>query len=146
MPKITVEKSDLYRLAGLEENYPFDALETDLALVKGELKRMRSASGEPGDAQVRIELSDTNRPDLWCVEGIARQLRDHRAGCGRVYPFYTRQPAALRIVVDERLKDTRPHIGGFRATGGAIDERGLLAFIEGQETLDRKFGRKRKAV
>jgi phenylalanyl-tRNA synthetase beta chain len=147
MPKITVEKNDLYRLAGLEEDYPLEMLEADLALVKGELKRIHHSGDEaPGDEQVRIELSDTNRPDLWCVEGIARQLRDHRAGCGREYPFYTREPAELRIVVDARLKDIRPYIGGFLATGGAMDESGLLAFIEGQETLDRNFGRKRKAV
>ncbi len=146
MPKITVETSDLYRLAGLEEGYPLEDLEMDLALVKGELKRMRLASGAAEDAQVRIELADTNRPDLWCVEGIARQLRDHRAGRGRDYPFYTQEPTGLRIVVDARLQAIRPYIGGFLATGGTIDESGLLAFIEGQEALDRNFGRRRKAI
>jgi phenylalanyl-tRNA synthetase beta chain len=148
MPKITVEKNDLYRLAGLEESYPLDALEADLALVKGELKRLRPQAGEEGfrGEQVRIELSDTNRPDLWCVEGIARQLRDHRAGCGREYSFYSREPAGLRIQVDPGLQHIRPYIGGFLATGGKIDESGLLAFIEGQEALDRNFGRRRKAV
>ncbi len=149
MPTITILKSDLYRLAGLEETYPLEMLEVDLALAKGELKRPRSAEAGGQDAlqeALRIELVDTNRPDLWCVEGVARQLRDHRAGRGQEYAFYATAPSERRILVDRRLQAIRPFVGGFLATGGSIDESGLLAFIEGQETLDRNFGRRRKAV
>lgn len=157
MPKINVLKSDLYRLAGLEDNYPFSALENDLMLVKGELGS-RTADGKPlrdsggqwlevsGDTSLRIELADTNRPDLWCVEGIARQIRDHRRGHGQAYDFYTRELAGPRILVDPRLQAVRPFIGGFLAQDGVMDEAALLAFIDGQETLDRNFGRRRKAV
>lgn len=157
MPTISVLKRDLYRLIGLESTYPLARLNDDLILVKGELgsrtrdgRPLRSSDGEwidPGeDAYLRVELADTNRPDLWCVEGIARQLRDHRAGTGRRYDFYTHLPAQLSILVDAGLESIRPYIGGFLAEGGVVDEDGLLAFIEGQEALDRNFGRRRKAV
>lgn len=145
MPKITVTRSDLVHLSGLEANYPLERLEEDMALVKGELKRGRE-TGSADQETLRIELADTNRPDLWCVEGVARQIRDYRRGCGQEYAFYTREPAARRMTVDVRLQAVRPFIGGFVAVGGIVDETGLLAFIEGQETLDRNFGRRRKAV
>lgn len=157
MPTISVLKSDLYRLAGLEKAYSLADLSDDLILVKGELSS-RTREGQPlrgadgrwlapeEDVYLRIELADTNRPDLWSVEGVARQLRDHRAGGRQRYPFYTREPVQRRIQVDSRLEGIRPYIGGFLVEGAKIDEMGLLAFIEGQEALDRNFGRRRRAI
>ena len=45
-----------------------------------------------------------------------------------------------------KLERIRPFVGGFLADGGTIDEDGLLAFIEVQETLTRNFGKKRSTV
>jgi len=157
MPTISVVKRDLYRLSGLEDKYPLARLNDDLILVKGELssrtrdgEALRGPDGqwlEPGEkAHLRIELADTNRPDLWTVEGIARQLRDHYVGFGQHYNFFTREPSQFIIQVDPAMESLRPFIGGFLAQAGIVDEDGLLAFIEGQEALDRNFGRRRKAV
>jgi len=62
MPTITVHREDVERLLG----GPFtpEGFEAQLELVKGELDDFDPATGE-----VRVELNDTNRPDLWCVEG-----------------------------------------------------------------------------
>ena len=157
MPTITVQKADLYQLAGLEPTMGLAELEEHLWLVKGELgsrtvdgRSLRTADGawstSAADDQLRIELKDTNRPDLWSVEGIARQLRDHAQGHGRAYAFFTREPAELAIEVDPALAALRPFIGGFLATGNTIDETGLLALIEAQETLTYNFGHKRKTI
>jgi phenylalanyl-tRNA synthetase beta chain len=67
MPTIDVSLSDLSGLVGTKLA-PAD-VERHLTLVKGERKRASS------DEDLRVELQDTNRPDLWCVEGIARQIR-----------------------------------------------------------------------
>ncbi len=157
MPTITVQKDDLYRLANLDPSYKLATLDDDLALVKGELnartldgQSLRSTAGVWVDDNVnydlRIELKDTNRPDLWSVEGIARHLRDHARGYGAAYTFFTRDTVALAIEVDAQLASIRPYIGGFLASGGNVNEVSLLAFIEAQETLTRNFGRKRKTV
>lgn len=157
MPTITVSKQDLYRLAGLDAAVGLAELEERLALVKGELgsrtgdgRDLRDADQQwidsNEDLALRIELADTNRPDLWCVEGIARQLRDHARGGGRSYDFYTRAPAEHTITVDARLEAIRPYVAGFLATGQTMDEGQLLAFIEAQETLTRNFGRRRQTV
>src|SRR5437867_1796152 len=128
MPTITVQKDDLYKLARLEPAYGFAALEEKLALAKAELntrtldgQTLRDANGVWVDDQpnyaLRIELKDTNRPDLWSVEGIARQLRDHARGHGAAYSFFTQAAAEPRIEVDARLATLRPFIGGFLAQG-----------------------------
>lgn len=157
MPTITVQKADLYQLAGLEPALGLVELEEHLWLVKGELgsrtvagRSLRTGDGGWGTLedqdQLRIELKDTNRPDLWCVEGIARQLRDHTQGHGQNYAFFTREAADLTIQVDPALVALRPFIGGFLATGNTLDETALLALIEAQETLTYNFGHKRKTV
>ena len=158
MPTITVYRHDLNRLAGRAPDWPLAELDEALALVKGELggraldgATLRTSHGEwlaDGlNYPLRIELKDTNRPDLWSAEGIARQLRDHAHGAGRRYDFLERTPPGdLLIDVDPALQTIRPYIGGFLAHGAMIDETELLAFIETQETLTRNFGRKRKTL
>jgi phenylalanyl-tRNA synthetase beta chain len=158
MPTITVSRHELYGLAGRPPGWPLAELDGQLALVKGELNSrtwdgvgLRRPDGQwvddEQDYALRIELKDTNRPDLWSIEGIARQLRDHARGYGGDYPFFTSEPQPERwIEVDPALGSIRPYIGGFLATGTRLDEAGLLALIETQETLTDNFGRKRKTV
>lgn len=142
MPTIDVSLSDLCSLVGTDMTV--DELDHRLELVKGELKRGES------DEELRVELQDTNRPDLWCIEGIARQIRfrleqglDWRAE----YGFFERHAAlAGRIEVDASVEDARPYVAGFIARGWAVDDAGLRAFIQAQETLCRNYGRKRATI
>jgi phenylalanyl-tRNA synthetase beta chain len=156
MPTITVSRQDLYRLSGLPTSYSLAELDDALALVKGELGSrtydgltLRTAGAgwieSDQEFKLRIELKDTNRPDLWSVEGIARHLRDHRRGHGQSYDFFTDQPAELTLEVDPALESIRPFAGGFLADGGVVDEESLRALIETQETLTRNFGHKRSS-
>ncbi|HNC84321.1 MAG TPA: hypothetical protein PK999_14815, partial [Nitrospira sp.] len=79
MPTISLQRDDLEALiAGHGETasrISIDQLEQWLMLVKGELKGHNIETGE-----LRIELQDSNRPDLWCCEGIARQIRTKQQG------------------------------------------------------------------
>ncbi|MEZ4731951.1 MAG: phenylalanine--tRNA ligase subunit beta [Caldilineaceae bacterium] len=157
MPTITVQKADLYHLAELPAALTLEELEARLPLVKGELS-VRGRDGRKLSAaeanklldeqhlDLRIELNDTNRPDLWCVEGVARQLRDHIRGYANKYSFFTAATVERQITVDPQLAAFRPFIGGFLATGQSVTEESLLAFIDAQETLTRNFGRKRQSV
>lgn len=159
MPTITVKKHDLERLLG--RSISLKTLDDRLPLVKGELNSKSKDCSElqpdllndAGDwidtdenVALRVELNDTNRPDLWSVEGIARQFRDHDKRSRQDYDFYGTETSDKAFVIDPALKDIRAFGGGFLATGQTIDEDALLAFIEVQETLTRNFGRKRKTV
>ena len=68
MPTISIFHRDFESLIGRTST--IDQIEAWLTLVKGELKDHTPDTGE-----IRVELQDSNRPDLWCVEGIARQIR-----------------------------------------------------------------------
>jgi len=117
-------------------------LADQLPLVKGEIKGYDEATGE-----LKLELNDTNRPDLWCVEGVARQIRTHRLKKAVPYPFYNgkRKPAGV-IEVAPSLKAIRPYIGACIARGLTVTDETLVQLIQTQEKLSESFGRKRQLV
>ncbi len=110
-----------------------------LDLVKGEFK------GTDPDGQWRVELNDTNRPDLWSAEGIARQLRAAQ-GKRRDYPFFSGAAKHEIRVMDTELKSIRPFVAAFIVRGLDINEAALVQMIQTQEKLAEVFGRKRKDV
>lgn len=141
MPHITFPLADLRALAG-DASITLDALEASCQLVKGELKRRHS-----NDVEAKVELQDTNRPDTWCVEGIARAIRQRRHGRPDAYPFFGSASApAGTIEVDASVEKVRPYVAGFLARGWAVDQAGLLAFISAQEVLSKNYGRQRKSI
>ena len=141
MPTISVTPADLHALLG--RTLAGDELTARLAAVKGEWK-----GEDPDTGQWRIELNDTNRPDLWSAEGIARQLRTLLDGKPRRYPVFTPPRAApkARIVVDAKLRPVRPYIAAVLARGIAVTEPMLLALIQTQEKLAEGFGKRRRDV
>ncbi len=139
MPTITVLKQDLETLAG--RAFTLDALEASLALVKGELKEHLPATDE-----LRIELNDTNRPDLWCVEGVARQLRAAARPADSARHSKTAARTVSRIDVTEDVRDVRPYIGACVARGVGVTDMLLTQFIQTQEKLAELFGRRRRTV
>ena len=144
MPTITIRRRELARLAGRQMSD--QALEEALPLAKGELKGV----GEDGD-ELRIELNDSNRPDLWCVEGIARQIRlfdqrDH--GMEKLFARPRRrkgQPLA-QVRVDSAVLAVRPFLGACIARDVRVDAHMLDQLIQTQEKLAEIFGQKRRSL
>src|SRR3989338_7826047 len=101
MPTIEVSFSDLQKLVG--KKLPIDEKLNDLlAFVKGEVENFENDS-------ITIKLEDSNRPDLWCAEGIARELRGVlglEAGLKR----YAANPSDYRIIVNGKLEKIRGFI------------------------------------
>jgi phenylalanyl-tRNA synthetase beta chain len=146
MPTITVHGRDLETLitSGTGIAPPsVEMVEEWLALVKGELKGHNPDTGE-----LRIELQDSNRPDLWCCEGIARQIRIKRQGKPEAYPCFSVRPDGplLRVDVAPGLEAIRPYVAACTAVGYRVTEEGLVQLIQTQEKLADIFGRKRRSV
>jgi phenylalanyl-tRNA synthetase beta chain len=146
MPTITLQRDDLETLiAGSDGNparIPLDQLEQSLMLVKGELKGHNPETGE-----LRIELQDSNRPDLWCCEGIARQIRIKQRGTSTPYPFLKTQECPVgKLVVAPGLDKIRPYVAACAAVGYRVTAAGLGQLIQTQEKLADIFGRKRRSV
>src|SRR6516225_6699321 len=115
MPTIDISRADLCTLTNA--NLSVDEIEKHLQLVKGELKRRQSNLPE----ELRVELQDTNRPDTWCVEGVARQIRQSLARTQpwrRDYAFLEKPGAADHAIeVDPSVNKVRPYVAAFTASG-----------------------------
>ncbi len=140
MPTISVNRKDLEKLIGRRASDK--DLDAWLPLVKGEAKDYDAATSE-----LRIELQDSNRPDLWCVEGIARQIRNKLQGGPDKYPYL--QPGKRspdQLVVEKGMDRVRPFVAACKARGYKVTEEGLAQLIQTQEKLADIFGRKRRTV
>ncbi len=137
MPTVEINKKDLKNL--LIRKLNDEEFEELLQSAKAELK-------EVGADSYKIELNDTNRPDLWSSAGIARQINLYTEEKKYDYPFFENISSKLKIIVDENIKDIRPYVVGFAAKNIKIDESLLLELIQNQEKFADNFGRKRKDI
>ncbi|HOX92220.1 MAG TPA: phenylalanine--tRNA ligase subunit beta, partial [Spirochaetales bacterium] len=148
MPKIEVNESLFFELLG--RSMDAKTLESTLTVAKAELDGWDQSSASAAERSIKIELNDTNRPDLWSTAGIARQLRVYLGGGIPSYPFFSRegqkQPSKYRAVVDSSVKDVRPYLACFVISGKAISDPILKDAIQTQEKLCSNFGRKRRSV
>jgi len=135
LPTIDVNKQDFISLMG--GDISSSVLERLLPVAKAELKK------EDEDTYT-IELTDTNRPDLWTVEGLARSLRLHQ-GTTYHYDFY-RETATEEILVSKEMLKIRPYVAGFKASGAHVTEALLLSLIQTQEKLCENYGHGRETV
>jgi len=154
MPKIEVNEKVFYALA-----YPSgsdycwntkELLEEDLICAKAELDEY-SDKNLPADERIlKIELNDTNRPDLWGTAGCARQIRVYHGGTIPEYPFFSRhgdtKEAVRKVKVEKSIQPVRPYLSGFIASGKAISDPALRDMIQTQEKLAWNFGRKRRTI
>ncbi len=140
MPTISINLKDFSQLLG-QGPVTTERVEAWLPLVKGELKDHDDASGE-----LRIELQDSNRPDLWSCEGIARQIRIALAGKSPAYPFFKAKRPTKRLLVSPGLEPIRPYVAACTAVGYRVTAEGLTQLIQMQEKLADIFGRKRRTV
>lgn len=150
MPKIEVNEKLFFNLLG--KKYDYDMLEDRLTCGKAELDEKPDTSLPEDQRVIKIELNDTNRPDLWSTAGVARQLRVHSGGKASDYSSFMSSKdkeidCGNRLVtVDPQLKDIRPYMIAFVISGKPIDEPMLLDIIQTQEKLCWNFGRKRRTV
>ena len=140
MPTIDIKKKDLDALIG--KRLSLEALEKHLMLAKAELKEYDLST----DA-LKVELSDSNRPDLWSAEGVARQIRIALSGKPEEYPFFRPGRKATRVIrVAKEMQKVRPFIAACTAQGLRMNDDVLTQMIQSQDKLAEIFGRKRSTV
>ncbi|MFW5844586.1 MAG: phenylalanine--tRNA ligase subunit beta, partial [Spirochaetota bacterium] len=144
MPKIDVHQETLFRFLG--RGFTDDELEAVLPAAKAELDAPVDEAGI-----VKIELNDTNRPDLWSTAGLARQLGSFLGGPSKEYRFVSSDVERLdhgdRVVeVDPNLEEIRPFIAAFAVEGHGLNAAELDDLIQTQEKLCWNYGRKRSSI
>ena len=100
---------------------------------------------------LKIELNDTNRPDLWSAAGVARALNTYETSEIPYYGFFSTkddpQDSEDRLIIDhESALGIRDYSIGFAAKGKMVDNDTLIQLIQSQEKLCFNFGRKRKTI
>ena len=144
MPKIEVKENFFYKALG--KKYTYDELEAVFPKAKAELDGVDAEKG-----MLKIELNDTNRPDLWSAVGLARALRLSMGKKANEYDFLsekgnTKNSGKREFIVDENYPEYRQYSIGFAAEGKSVTEDILEALIQTQEKICSNYGRKRKLI
>ena len=151
MPKIEVNKE--YFFSMLKKQYNIEDFENVLSYAKAELDSSKEEYERNQD--IKIELNDTNRPDLWSAIGIARLLNlcDSASPSNRsIYnEFFSTQKCEKDcgehvINVSKKVKEVRPYIAGFLVKGKKLSKVALDAIIQTQEKLCTNYGKKRQTL
>jgi phenylalanyl-tRNA synthetase beta chain len=134
MPKIDFSLDDLRSL--LKKNIPYDELEErGILFVKGEIEGFM-------DDNIIVDIKDTNRPDLWSVEGIARELRGHY-GVSEGLPEFKIKSSGISMNVDKKVEKVRAKTVGAVVKGLTFDDEFIKQMIQLQEKIHMTYGRNR---
>jgi phenylalanyl-tRNA synthetase beta chain len=137
MPTIEVEREDLELLLGLHLPTDLEELNDVFSFIKGEVKYA-------DEKEIHIDIKDSNRADIWGVEGIARALRGI-LGVERGLKLYklSGEPG-VNVLVDQRLKNIRPYIACAVVKGVRLSDAAIRHIMRFQDKMDQTYGRSRR--
>ena len=138
MPTIEIDYKDFENMLGMKLHEDLRKLNDVLAFVKGEVKLFDEKEGV-----MNIEIKDTNRPDIWNVEGLARTLRGF-LGIEKGLRQYAVGKPLVDVYVDPGLKDIRPYIGCSIVKNVKLTDTIIRGFMHLQDKLDQSYGRNRR--
>ncbi len=119
-------------------HWKIEPLDEILANVKGEVKLFNEQEGI-----VSVEMKDTNRPDLWSTEGLARGLRCY-LGLEKGFKQYTAEEPIVDVNVDSRLFSIRPFIACAIIKNLHLTDPVIRGLMHLQDKLDKTYGRSRQ--
>lgn len=138
MPTVELSLSDLNRL--LRRDLSFDELEDKAILyVKGEVDYF------DGVDLVKCDIKDTNRPDHWSVEGIARELRGY-LGVEKGLPDLPIEPSGIQMNVDKKVEKVRAKTVAAVVKNLTFTDESIKQIIQLQEKIHMTYGRNRALV
>ena len=138
MPTIDIDYADFERLLGMELHKDLDKINELLAFVKGEAKLFNEKEGT-----ISLEIKDTNRPDIWNIEGLVRALRGF-LGFEEGLRQYAVGKQSAKVHVDQGLENIRPYIGCSIVKNLRLTDSMIRGFMHMQDKLDQTYGRNRR--
>jgi phenylalanyl-tRNA synthetase beta chain len=137
MPTIEVEREDLESLLGVELPKSIEELDEILSFIKGEVKYADSR-------EIHIDIKDSNRADIWGVEGIARALKGILNIEGGLKRYELAGESGVEVSVDPRLKNIRPYIACAVVKGVRLSDAAIRHIMRFQDKMDQTYGRGRR--
>ena len=142
MVTVAVEQQDLEELLGIKLPTDMGALNEIFGQIKCEATRTFSA--ETGVEELSLENKDTNRPDLWSPEGIARALRGFLGLETGTKAYAVAGSSGVTIKVDPRLRKIRPFIACSVVKNARLSDAAIRGLMHLQDKLDESYGRGRR--
>ncbi len=138
MPTIDVDYAELERLLHVQLNGDMAKLDDILAFVKAEVKAFNEKEGA-----LSLEMKDTNRPDLWSVEGLSRALRGY-LNQERGIKQYSIGESIVDVHVNADLYGVRPFICCTIIKDVHLSDAIIRGLMHLQDKLDKTYGRNRQ--
>src|SRR5665647_1748805 len=138
MPTIDVDYLELESLLSLKLQGDMAKLDDILAFIKGEVKLYNEKEGT-----VSIEMKDTNRPDLWSVEGLSRALRGY-LNLEKGLKQYAAGKSIVEVNVNAQLWNVRPFICCSILKDIYLTDNIIRGIMHLQDKLDQTTGRSRQ--
>jgi len=137
MPIIDISKKDVEKLLGRSLPNTEDKLNDIFQYVGGEVESLS------GDA-IQLEIKCRNRPDLWCAEGLTRELRgalDIETGLKK---YTIKSNKKYKIKVSKELRNIRQYMACAVVKGVKLSDQIIKQLMQQQEKVDGNYGRNRK--
>lgn len=138
MPTIDVDYAELQKMLGIDLKRDSEKIDEVLAFAKSEVKLFDEKTGI-----MNIEIKDTNRPDLWNIEGLVRTLRGF-LGIDKGLRHYSIGKSVAEVYVDKRLENIRPYIGCSIVKNMKMTDPAIRGIMQLQDKLDHTYGRNRR--
>ncbi len=136
MPIIDLSLTDIERLIGKRLPREPELLNEAFQYVAGEVEALE------GD-NLQLNIQARNRPDLWCAEGIARELRG-AFGIETGSPKYNVKKSDFEVRVDRRLRTIRPYIACAVVSNVNLTDEMIQRIMQQQDKIDGNYGRNRR--
>lgn len=131
MPTVDVSLKDMKRLLG---SVNAKQLEDLVLYAKGEVEAVSGGIA-------KIDIKDTNRPDLWSAEGIAREIRLRRR---KGMPRIKYKKSGVTLTIEPSVKTVRPLCYACIVRNVRLTEDMLVQLIHLQEKMNATHGRQRR--
>jgi len=138
VPTIDVNYVELQHLLNIDLSDDLDKLDEILVNIKGEVKAFDQKANS-----LSIEMKDTNRPDLWSIEGLIRGLRGY-INQEKGIKSYNLNESTVQVNVDADLYSIRPFIGCSIIKDIHLSDDVIKGIMHLQDKLDQTHGRSRQ--
>ncbi|MHA1228580.1 MAG: phenylalanine--tRNA ligase subunit beta [Candidatus Hodarchaeales archaeon] len=133
-----ISYNDVLTLLKLEDGTSVDQLDELFSYAKCEIEEH-----DLDDDLIKVDCKTSNRPDLWGVEGLTREVKgilDLEVGL----PATDAEPSGYVVEVDPNILKIRPYIACSIVRGLTFTDFLIKQLMQLQEKVDFSYGRKRK--
>lgn len=130
---------DVIELLNLPDDTSIEELDHLFSYAKSEIEEHNLAD----EGYIKVECKTSNRPDIWGVEGLAREVSG-ATGLYKGLPDLSANPSGYIIEVDPLIKPIRPYIACSLVRGVKFSDFLIKQLIQLQEKVDFSYGRRRR--